>query len=479
MASAVKGNFFQNRGKEQPSMPDEERTIESIDWRKVLPFIHLFRAFRISIHPSKLFIGLLLLLSLFVGGKALDHFWPGRDKAVDGEVALYENADSLTAFQWQRAAALPASFGVFHTFFYYEVNQINGIANSVIANDWFMSADSSGPTSVSRCIYRLAVIGPGWLFRGHPLFGALFAILLLCDWSLFGGAIARLAAVNVARDEKVSIRQALNFSLGKFFSFASAPIIPMLIVCVVGLLISIGSLLGNLPYLGPLVIGVFFFLALLGGFVQTIWVLGTLGGFTLMYATIAVEGSDSFDAVSRSFSYVYSRPWRMLFYTTVSIGYGAITYLFVRLFIFVSLQLAHHFVSIGMFAETARHVGLFPTMWPSPLSTGRLTYSVDYTNLNWAARLGAYCLGFWICLFVGLLGAYVISFYFTANTIIYLLIRKDLDATEMDEVYLEQKEEEFVGGPGPEGEGTVTVVAETTILTEESVSPPATENTPT
>ena len=37
---------------------------------------------------------------------------------------------------------------------------------------------------------------------------------------------------------------------------------------------------------------------------------GTVGGFGLMYPTVAVEGSDSFDAISRSFSYVFARPWR-------------------------------------------------------------------------------------------------------------------------------------------------------------------------
>ena len=41
---------------------------------------------------------------------------------------------------------------------------------------------------------------------------------------------------------------------------------------------------------------------------MTLILLGLTGGFNLMYPTIAVEGSDSFDAISRSFSYVYARP---------------------------------------------------------------------------------------------------------------------------------------------------------------------------
>ena len=71
---------------------------------------------------------------------------------------------------------------------------------------------------------------------------------------------------------------------------------------------------------------------------------GTVGGFNLMYPTVAVEGSDSFDAISRSFSYVFARPWRMLWYTVVAVVYGALCYLFVRYFIYVMLAVTHFFV---------------------------------------------------------------------------------------------------------------------------------------
>jgi hypothetical protein len=42
-----------------------------------------------------------------------------------------------------------------------------------------------------------------------------------------------------------------------------------------------------------------------------------------------------------------------------------------------------------------------------------------------------------------MLGAFAISFYFSANTIIYMLMRHEVDATELDDVYLEQTEEDF------------------------------------
>jgi hypothetical protein len=422
-------------------MADVEQLVPGIDWRKFWSFTHLFNSFRLAVHPSKLFLGMALLLTIGLGGLLMDSLWPAKYRAVSDEVNLFQTATSMNAFQFSQNM-IPNHEGIFREFFNYESHEFTGVVNSVLANEWIESPIYSG---VARHSYNFLVVGPLWLSRVHPLFAILFAVLLLSSWSLFGGAIARLAAVHVACDEKIPIRRALNFALGKFLSFASAPLIPLLIVLVVGLLLGVASLaIGNIPYIGPIVVGAAFFLALLAALVQTLVILGAVGGFNLMYPTIAVEGSDSFDAISRSFSYVYARPWRMLFYTIVAVAYGALTYLFVRYFILLMLVLAHHFVNIGLFGCDANGRPVLASMWPSPAATGRLIYHPDYSALNWGQKIGAGLLSFWIYFVIGILGAFAISFYFTASTIIYYLMRRDLDSTEMDEVFLEQSDEDYV-----------------------------------
>ena len=52
------------------------------------------------------------------------------------------------------------------------------------------------------------------------------------------------------------------------------------------------------------------------------------------------------------------------------------------------------------------------------------------------------------------------SFYFSANTIIYFLMRHEVDATELDDVYLEQADDEFA-----ETAPTMTVTSTTTTVT--------------
>src|SRR5204862_6458076 len=52
-------------------------------------------------------------------------------------------------------------------------------------------------------------------------------------------------------------------------------------------------------------------------------------GWPLMSATISAEGTDSWEAVSRSYSYVYQAPWHYIWYSLVALAYGAVVVFFV------------------------------------------------------------------------------------------------------------------------------------------------------
>lgn len=328
--------------------------------------------------------------------------------------------------------------GLFSHFVAWEIGQINRIVGSVREGRWL------GRNGVVDSIVNFFTVAPVWAIRHHPVFFTIFFLLFLMVWAVFGGAIARIAAVHIARDEKISIRQALRFSTAKFLSFLSAPIIPLVIVGGVGLLVAAGGIIANIPALGPIIVGAMFFLALVAGFVMTLVVLGLAGGFNLMYPTIAVEGSDSFDAISRSFSYLYARPWRLAFYTLVAVVYGALCYMFIRYFMDLLLMLTHFFAGLLVFGRGANTDPLWHMLWPGPTITQRLAYSPDYLSLSTAQDIGAFFIWVWVQLLAALLGAFAISFYFVANTVIYFLMRREVDATELDDVYLEQGEEDFL-----------------------------------
>jgi hypothetical protein len=440
-------------------MADDGVTLRGINWRDTFPFTHLFRAFRVAVHPSKIVLALVLLGCLWCGGLVLDAIWPHKYQVTATEsVELVGSSGTLETYHPGRPAVrerwlnrTTEELGVFETFFAYEIAQANNVL-------MFRGAQFAS-------IWNFVITGPLWLWARHPLFALIYSAWFLFVWSVLGGAIGRIAAVHVARDEKISVRQALTFSAGKILSFIFAPVIPVLIILGIGVVIAgVSWVLLHIPYAGPILVGLLFFLALLGGFVITLVTLGTLGGFNLMYPTVAVEGSDSFDAISRSFSYVFARPWRMLWYTLVSIVYGAICYLFVRFFVWMLLSATWFFVNWFLNGQPRTY---WPMMWPGPSDPLLpLPYTPSYDNLKWSEAVGAGLVAWWVYLVIGLIGAFAISFYFSANTIIYYLMRREVDATELDDVYVEETEDDVDEGAGAAAAapGGTTPVAESTTV---------------
>ena len=100
--------------------------------------------------------------------------------------------------------------------------------------------------------------------------------------------------------------------MGKFWSYFCSPLMPILGILFFVACNVIGGLLGQIEFAGEIAVAVGFPLAILSGFI--IIFLGIVGiiGFFLMFPTISAEGSDSFDAISRSYSYVLSRPLHFL-----------------------------------------------------------------------------------------------------------------------------------------------------------------------
>ncbi len=457
-------------------MADESFVLRGINWREVFPFTHLFRAFRISIHPSKLVLALACLLLIYAGGRFLDGVWPDKYSVPARQTTVMPqwlpNGIHLDMAKFDAPSSVN-KVGPFVGFMDRESTLINNITTGVLTWTWY--------DGVVLGLLALLIQVPLATFLANPFFFILFWIWALLVWSVFGGAIARIAAVHVARDEKLSVRHALRFSTGKVLSFIFAPIIPLLIILAIGLALAIGGLQLYIPYVGPIAVGILYFIGIAAGFVMSLVLIGTIGGITLMYPTIAVEGSDSFDAISRSFSYIYARPWRVIWYGLVALVYGALTYLFVRLFVFFLLGLSHYFIAWFL---TDYGQGRWQAMWPSPtlypFPMGSLSYSVNFDALNWGEAIGAGVLSFWVYLVIGLLGAYIISYYFSANTIVYYLLRRNVDATEMDDVYLEEIDEDFgdtLPAATAAGEAApITVTESTSVVVTQTSTEKSTEN---
>ena len=273
---------------------------------------------------------------------------------------------------------------------------------------------------------------------------------VLAIWSYFGGAICRICAVEFARDERIEMGEATEFAKKKFWSFFWGPTVPGLGILAFVVCIAIGGVVGRIGLgIGPAAVGLFYPLALLGGFLIVLIGIGGVVGCCLMFPTVAVEGTDAFDAISRAFSYVYSRPWQFLWYILVALAYGAACVAFVLGFVHVAASIS---LSVGEFGMGANNfMFIRQTLDPAKLAFPALAGTQAW--VSWGHYVAAVLIGAELLVLFALAAGFAASLDCTMMTIIYYLMRKSVDGTDMTEIYLEEEEEEGLEEPEKEEGG--------------------------
>ncbi len=317
--------------------------------------------------------------------------------------------------------------GVFSTLWQFAATKFQGAVDSVFA--------FNVPGLVGNIADYFRAVG--WALRYHFIYCIIFFVIILAVISIAGGSLCRIAALQFAQGEKPGLTEALRFSAKRFTSFFSAPLAPVGIIIFIGLFIFLLGLVGNIPRAGELLIGIFMLLALIAGALIAIVLIGAVAGFNLMFPSVAYDGSDCFDAISRSFSYVYTKPWRMLFYSAIAAVYGAICYTFVRFFSFLLLGVTYRSLQLGVLGGNRKLIAI----WPKP-EFRNLLGSSGLTAANWSESLAGFLVYLSLLAVVGLLAAFIISFYFSANTIIYSLMRNKVDDTALEDIYTPTDETE-------------------------------------
>jgi len=363
-------------------------------------FPKIFQTFRIAIQPSKLIIAFLAIAIICLAGWIMDLIVVGTSGS-QGEI------------------------GVFTTLWHIAAAGFHGVAYSLLLFDL-----PGVKANIIECLKEV-----GGTFRDHYLYCTIFFVITLAVISVASGAICRIAALQFAKGEKPGLTEALRFSAKRFLSFFTAPLAPVGIIIFIGLFIFVLGLIGNIPKAGELIMGIFMVLALIAGALIAVVSIGTVAGFNLMFPAVAYDGSDCFDAISRSFSYIYAKPWRMGFYTAIAVVYGAICYMFVRFFAFLLLRATYWFLQVGVLGGNSK----LTAIWQEP-SFGSLRGSLVLPGGT--ESVAAFLVYLCLLVVVGLVVSFVISFYFSANTIIYSLMRNRVDNTSLEDIYTEEAKTE-------------------------------------
>ncbi len=418
-------------------MSDQPNERQPIDWQRSCPVLELLRGFRMAIHPGKLILCFLGLNVTFWLGVLVDRI-PGIGRtAVNGQ-SFFEN--------------------------------LYGLATRGLWGAWEVPYVTAGASWDSFLVFLLKPVSALWALAGlvfqywveETWFALVMTVVTLGVWAMVGGAVTRMAAVRFAREESVPVRPALGFACRKWPSLVSSPLIPfgVLVLLALGVGLVSGPLM-MVPYLGEVLVPLLFFLTLILGLVMAVVFLGGCFSVGLQWPTIAVEGSDAFDALSRSVAYIAGRPWRYLFYTLFSAVYGCLTFLFVKLVAFLTLWLTHKAVGWLTWGG-GEHADKLVRMWAEPSAANPMPVPGGETFVAGAEMMrlemvGHVILTVWIWVFLGMVIAFLASFALTTQTIIYFLLRRNVDATDIEEVYLEEESDldealPISAPPPPEGE---------------------------
>jgi hypothetical protein len=421
-------------------MSDDQVTLRSVSWRDCCPWLIIFRTVGLAISMQVLFLATVGVLANTAGWRISEYlFVSQKDKIEDPGLRL--TAHYYSQWPGDRPVAPEPPCPIMTSPPTMPV-RIENMPHNPVSAVYFVFVEP-----FRRLFDPLLPIRHAAYF----LFGGLWTVLI---WAVFGGAIARTAMVQLGREERVGLGEALAHARGKFLSYFGAPLLPLLGVAACGLLLALFGLCLRVPAIGP-ILGILWALCLVLGLVMGLLLLGLAVGWPLMWGTIAAEGSDAFDALSRSYSYSFQRPLKYA-------GY----------FLLVVFLALAGWLLVGLFAEAVVAVTWWGVAWGyGGQNVAALQAIIDGTvavgtpsDRLWTdsafVRFGAWSIAFWISLVRTVASAFAFALLWSASAAMYLLLRRDVDQMEIDEVQVEEQEESYGLPPLKNDEAGVPGVAD-------------------
>jgi len=239
-------------------------------------------------------------------------------------------------------------------------------------------------------------------------------------WSIFGTGITRHVALKLVGEDPPGPIAATLYGSRKWvpsFNSVLFVLVGILALSIPGALLG----LGMRTEWGLSFAGAVWPLVLLGALVLAILAVGLVAGWPLMVAAVGVERGDAFQAISTAFSYLYQRPLHYAFYLAVAAVVAVPAILVAGLFASATETLALWATSFGMGHE--RTVAVLDGLAGSGAE---------------ATRWGVRAMSFWSRGLAHLLSSFGWGYFWAIATAAYMLLRQDVDGTELDEVVIDE-----------------------------------------
>jgi len=391
------------------------RIIHEIQWSEALPWWILFRAAGTAFAPTVLLLAMLGSLATWAGWSLADRMQLATATlAVDAIIS----ADGAGANPTN--LIMPSAAG--------------DLAGTTLNLTGF-SQDRPGRATIlgwlplaAADVLRLVILPINPTATLPQIGGACARIgWFVLVWSIFGTAITRHVALKLIGEDAPGLVGSIWYGTRKWL--ASFNSVAFVLLGIVAMAVP-GAILGLCMRtdIGLAVAGALWPLVLGGAVVLAILAVGVVAGWPLMVAAVGVERGDSFQAISTAFSYLYQRPLHYAFYGFVSIVVLLPALVVAELFADAITMLAFWAASLGMGHDRAVVV-------MNGISTG-------LPDASATAQWGVAALKFWTRGVGSILDSFGWGYFWAIATATYLLLRQDVDGTELDEVVVDEPSSE-------------------------------------
>ncbi len=380
------------------------------DWRDLLSAYHL------ALKGNKIWSGFLTLLYLLL--------------AMVAASILYS-----MFVDWKLIEAIPRTQGLVG------LGRV-GESGSLV---WLI-AEGRGLEIIPRFLPLLnPVYGASW---GHMVISVLFYLMFFWAVTGNGGVISRLTALEYARQDFPTLGDARAMVRSKRKAYFLTPLWPFLFVVVPLIGCALIGLFCSIPYVGRVLMVPLYALVLVLGVVALLFAGGWVLGFGMMMPALSVGGKDAFDAWSTPYAYVLWQFGRYVLYTLLLGAIGVLAAFAAHWVVELFIWLIYQGTELGFISSIPwmDYEGI-DLGWVSIAGLVRLPYNAAgyvsaVTDQGALARVVSTILAIITLLVKALPVAYVISYFFTGNTVMFFLLRKHVDNIDIEEIYEEAEEEE-------------------------------------
>jgi len=294
------------------------------------------------------------------------------------------------------------------------------------------------------------------------IIGCLFFI---CIFLLSNAAVGKITYEQLKGDEFYSTKDSFKFLKKNWKTVLLSPLSILALVIILLICGIIIGLLGKIPYVGELGLGIFYGVPI---FVVALFTAYTLFIFFIALfmtpAIVATTKEDVFETIVQLFSSIWTQPWRYFIYTGLSGLLAKLGAFVFGYFCYRGVQLVNWSVGVlmkdklseiiegalGYLTVPSSILYFFSNIFPGI----RFAYLVPEpgwgAGLNWSKEISAFLIGITFILIVFVVISYALATFSVGQTLTYIILRKKKDDENLLEKKTEEEEEEEAKTKGEE-----------------------------